>query len=131
MTCEKEQLLCVNCGEDCTNQHFMCDRAEGQWCPECFGDTPCGKGDHGEGCPTGVLTVEDAALAAPPSMKPQGDPEFQQPEYLGDAVYVGHDGYHFRLRLNSHTNTFGQIALEPSVLQSLVNYARRLGRNIK
>jgi hypothetical protein len=49
-------MKCQNCETDCTMNHFMCDKeAEGVWCPECFEQHPCGKGDHGEGCPTQVF----------------------------------------------------------------------------
>lgn len=49
-------LPCSKCGADCTAHHFMCDRMEGQWCEDCFDLTPCGRGKHGEGCPTQVFS---------------------------------------------------------------------------
>lgn len=61
----------------------------------------------------------------------EGTPDFQQPDYLGDGVYVGHDGWHILLRLNTHLNVHSQIALEPAVLQKLVDYARNKGMKIK
>jgi hypothetical protein len=50
------------------------------------------------------------------------------PEYLGDGVYAVFDGWHIWLRLNSHDNTEGQIALEPSVYAALVRYHDRLAK---
>jgi hypothetical protein len=50
----------------------------------------------------------------------------RDPEYIGDGVYVGHDGFHFILRTDSHLNQSGQIFLEPSVLQNLIDYATRI-----
>lgn len=45
-----------------------------------------------------------------------------EPTYLGDAVYASFDGYHIWLHLNDHRSE-RLIALEPSVLQALQNYA--------
>lgn len=50
--------LCANCGKDCTAHFWMCDHRDEIdtfWCPDCFNLTPCGRGDHGEGCPTQVF----------------------------------------------------------------------------
>jgi hypothetical protein len=55
--------ICKKCGEDCGNGHFMCDLEDGEWCGECFGTTSCGKGEHGEGCPT-LVTEDDDAQAS-------------------------------------------------------------------
>jgi len=44
---------CKTCG-DVVQIYHMCDIDEGPWCSGCFLDTPCGKGEHGEGCPTNV-----------------------------------------------------------------------------
>jgi hypothetical protein len=46
------------------------------------------------------------------------------PTYLGDGVYASFDGYQIWLHLNSHEAP-GLIALEPSVLRSLIDYAMR------
>lgn len=36
---------------------FMCDEvSEGPWCQACFEGTPCGRGEHGEGCETMVVS---------------------------------------------------------------------------
>lgn len=45
-------------------------------------------------------------------------------DYLGDGVYVGHDGYQLWLTVDSHSNR-ELIALEPSVLEALNRYAKR------
>lgn len=54
---------CFECGADCKKYHWMCDEAASfgfpQWCPECFEKTPCGRGDHGEGCPTMVAAMDN------------------------------------------------------------------------
>ncbi len=44
------------------------------------------------------------------------------PEYLGDGVYAVFDGWHIWLRLGSHDNADGQIALAPEVYAALVRY---------
>lgn len=48
-------VVCDRCGKDCTSNYWMCDRLMAQWCSECFAKSPCGKGKHGEGCPTQVF----------------------------------------------------------------------------
>lgn len=53
-------IKCKDCGEDCTRRHLMCDENLDQdavWCPVCFDKTPCGLGQHDEGCAT--LVIED------------------------------------------------------------------------
>lgn len=50
------------------------------------------------------------------------DPHHKFEEYLGDGVYASFDGYHIWLK----TQTGDAIALEPSVLQSLMYYQARL-----
>lgn len=48
-------------------------------------------------------------------------------DYLGDGVYVGHDGYHIVLWLES-PGAFGPgaIALEPEALRALHRYVERI-----
>lgn len=48
-------------------------------------------------------------------------------KYLGDGVYVGHDGYHLVLWLD-HTGAYGRdaIALDPQVLKRLDLYREEL-----
>lgn len=45
--------------------------------------------------------------------------------YLGDAVYASHDSYQIWLRTGDGNDQ--RIALEPSVLRALVEYAKRIG----
>jgi hypothetical protein len=45
-------------------------------------------------------------------------------KYLGDGVYASFDGYQIWLAVSDHTNKV--IALEPEVLNALVNYAKEL-----
>lgn len=54
-------------------------------------------------------------------------PDLQDPDYLGDGVYVGRDGYHIWLHLqpaNPRPASEG-IALEPNVLDALDRYRER------
>lgn len=68
-------VLCKTCGKDCSAQRMTCDSTDEDvsWCPECFNDTPCGKGEHGEGCPTMLIevaeTVPDPDKVAPATGK--------------------------------------------------------------
>lgn len=55
------------------------------------------------------------------------DLNFRDPQYLGDGVYVGHDGSQLWLRTGTHLNIYNQIALEPNVIKSLNDYAKRQG----
>ena len=53
---------CSCCGELISIYH-MCDREEGLWCSDCFDALPCGKGEHGDCCPTTVFDdIADAKL---------------------------------------------------------------------
>ena len=56
----KERVICSGCGKDCTTNFWMCDEEtdEWKWCPDCFDTTPCGMGEHGEGCPTQAMLVD-------------------------------------------------------------------------
>jgi len=45
-------------------------------------------------------------------------------EYIGDAVYVHHDGYHIWLTTGDGNNQ--RIALEPAVWQGLMNWRMKL-----
>lgn len=51
------EQVCASCGHDCRDRHWMCDNADPRsvWCPDCWPQTYCGRGLHGEGCPTQVL----------------------------------------------------------------------------
>lgn len=47
---------CCNCKRDCTRHHWYCDQTDdGPWCDECWDNTACAQGAHGEGCPTQVF----------------------------------------------------------------------------
>ena len=56
--------------------------------------------------------------------------QLEHKEYIGDGVYVGYDGYHIVLFLQD-TGAYGlnAIALEPSVLGALNEYAEKLSRH--
>ncbi len=47
--------------------------------------------------------------------------EKPNPQYLGDGVYVSHDGWQIWLAANHHENLV--IAMEPEVFQSFIEYA--------
>ena len=51
------------------------------------------------------------------------DPEINTREYLGDGVYASFDGYQIWLAVNHHENKV--VALEPSVIESLVEYSNK------
>lgn len=44
--------------------------------------------------------------------------------YLGDGVYASFDGYQIWLAVNDHSNRV--VALEPAVLDNLIQYAKTL-----
>lgn len=46
-------------------------------------------------------------------------------DYIGDGVYVSHDGYQIWLAANDPRNKC--VALEPAVLRALFEYAKRIG----
>ncbi len=46
------------------------------------------------------------------------------PEYLGDGLYVSHDGYQFWLMANAHDSDV-RVALEPGVLHSFFRYVEK------
>jgi len=49
----------------------------------------------------------------------------QDTQYLGDGVFVGHDGYQLWLGANHHENM--TVALDERVFDALVLYAANLG----
>jgi hypothetical protein len=51
--------------------------------------------------------------------------------YLGDGVYVGHDGYHVWLYTDNGIEVLNRIALEPGVIHSLDLWMKKFyeGRN--
>jgi hypothetical protein len=50
-------------------------------------------------------------------------------EYLGDGVYVQHDGYALHLTTENGIETTNNIYLEPEVYVALVNYVKKLKSN--
>lgn len=48
-------------------------------------------------------------------------------DYLGDGVYVGHDGYHIFLALGDGGPPGRPIGLEPVVFDALMRYRKRVG----
>jgi len=46
-------------------------------------------------------------------------------EYLGDSVYVNHDGFGLDIHLNNGEGPHTNIYMEPQVFQSLLTYIRR------
>jgi hypothetical protein len=59
-----ERIICCNCDNECTPRYLMCDKDNGEFCPDCFDLTACAAGVHGEGCST--LVINDRALEACP-----------------------------------------------------------------
>jgi len=51
----KQLQFCSKCGKPLVGVYLLCDRKDGQWCEDCFDQTACGKGKHGEGCFTKVF----------------------------------------------------------------------------
>ena len=49
-----------------------------------------------------------------------------EPDYIGDGVYVSFDGYHIWLKTQREEGEWHTIALEPSVLEALNRYAKRI-----
>lgn len=49
-----------------------------------------------------------------------------EPRHIGDGVYVSFDGYQLWLAVNHHENRV--VALEPSVMRALVEYARQIDK---
>ena len=47
----------------------------------------------------------------------------KQIEYIGDGVYVAHDGFGLWLLANDHINPTDKIYLEPEVLKALNRFA--------
>lgn len=54
-TTDAGRARCAQCRCE-VKAYSTCDRATGSvWCFDCFPETPCGKGWHGEGCSTNVF----------------------------------------------------------------------------
>jgi hypothetical protein len=56
-----ELLFCGKCGKPLRGHYLACDRTMKEYCEDCFEKTPCGKGKHGEGCPTQIFEDSDHA----------------------------------------------------------------------
>lgn len=54
----------------------------------------------------------------------------KDPQYIGDGVYVGHDGYHIWLYANHHETPTDKVALEPAVYEQLVAYVENLKERV-
>lgn len=55
-------------------------------------------------------------------------PEANKEVYIGDGVYVSHDGCQLELRIGDDEYTpIQRIALEPEVFQALIEYAKKFG----
>ena len=52
----------------------------------------------------------------------------KQIEYLGDGVYVAHDGFGLWVLVNDHINPTDKIYLEPEVLEALTRFATKVWR---
>src|SRR4051812_15928555 len=48
-------IICCNCEIECTDHYWICDRDDGEWCPECWDKTACSQGVHGDECPTQIF----------------------------------------------------------------------------
>ena len=57
-------------------------------------------------------------------------PEQDNHTHVGDGVYAEYTGYSLNIRVNDHRNPV-VVVLEPLVLQTLVDFARRKGIKIK
>ena len=56
----KAEVKCAGCHNDCTKQHWMCDRdIDKVYCQACWVHHPCYLGHHGEGCATFVAELEE------------------------------------------------------------------------
>ena len=51
----------------------------------------------------------------------------KEPTYLGDGAYAGHDGFQAWVWTSNGITESKPIALEPDVLISLIEYAKRVG----
>ena len=55
----------------------------------------------------------------------------ENPRYLGDGVYAEFDGYQIVLKANDHLHPTDIIALEPSVMSSLLRFNDEIKELIK
>ena len=52
----------------------------------------------------------------------------KQIEYIGDGVYVAHDGFGLWVMANDHISPTDKIYLEPEVLDALNRFAAKVWR---
>jgi hypothetical protein len=52
--------------------------------------------------------------------------ELHDKDYLGDGVYIGHDGFALYLRANDPDNPTDEVVIEPAVWRELVRYVDRV-----
>jgi len=52
-------------------------------------------------------------------------------QYLGDSVYLNFDGYHIVLTTENGYGPSNTIALEPFMLEKLIDYREELKRKFK
>ncbi len=55
------------------------------------------------------------------------DHDALQPDYLGDGVYVSHDGYHVWICAERGGRAH-EVALEPGLVQKLIEYVERINK---
>jgi hypothetical protein len=51
--------------------------------------------------------------------------ELQLKSYIGDGVYVGHDGYHVWLYTDNGITVTNKIALDPEVLSNFLHWIEK------
>lgn len=57
-----ERIICCNCDKDCADHHWGCDEdVDSSWCDDCWPNTACAAGVHGEGCPTRIIALGERA----------------------------------------------------------------------
>lgn len=47
-------------------------------------------------------------------------------DHLGDGVYAIYDGFGIWLHINDHANPTDRAYLEPSVMEALIRFAKRM-----
>lgn len=52
--------------------------------------------------------------------------QLQSPSYLGDGVYVGHDGYQTWIVTFDGIRVTNQVALEPGMVQKISDWHQRV-----
>lgn len=52
--------------------------------------------------------------------------DLEDPKYLGDGLYAGHDGYQIWLIAHNGMSSLDAVALEREVAESFLNYAIKI-----